>query len=82
MTTPQDDRSTMPAGEAGLQPSQAGSQAGSQPPAQPPAQPDGGPAAPQGDGQEVGREGESDREGQGGYGNDTGFTGGTAGSRD
>jgi hypothetical protein len=31
---------------------------------------------------ERGREGESDREGRGGYGNDTGFTGGTAGSRD
>ncbi|MDF1506093.1 hypothetical protein [Roseisolibacter sp. H3M3-2] len=31
---------------------------------------------------ERGREGQSDREGQGGYGNDTGFTGGTVGSRD
>lgn len=89
---PTDARTVSPAGEtahqdtpgagqpdhAGAAPQGDGQDVGSQA-ATPPATPPGSqPAA----GQEIGREGESDREGKGGYGNDTGFTGGTAGSRD
>jgi len=46
--------------------------------------PDQSKAQPQGDGddREVGRVGASDRAGEGGYGNDTGFAGGTTGSRE
>jgi hypothetical protein len=44
---------------------------------------DGGRARAAGAGSgESGREQTGDREGRGGYGNDTGFTGGTVGSRD
>ena len=76
-----------PAGEGATRQGGAGEQGGLPPttPGSPGAAPPD--AAPPGDGagsneQEVGRVGQSERQGQGGYGNDTGFAGGTTAPRD
>jgi hypothetical protein len=49
---------------------------------QPAGQQQQGQQTGQGDGQESAREGHSERAGEGGYGNDTGFATGTQGSRE
>jgi hypothetical protein len=76
-----------PAGEPGH--AQGGAQSGPESGAQAETgsgQPDARGAERQGDGAdpggEVGRVGSSDRAGEGGYGNDTGFATGTTGSRE